>query len=242
MKVRTMIIIPAIDLKDGKCVRLTQGRFDAIKTYSDEPVKVAKKWEKDGARYLHIVDLDGARTGELANFETIKQITNAVKIPIQVGGGIYSIEIAEKLVSARVDRIILGSVALENEPLLKKLLEKYPEKIVVSLDAKNGNLMIKGWQESTRANAIDAALELEALGVRRFIYTDVTKDGTLTSPNYMEIKNLVDKLTEPVIAAGGISSLVAVRKLKQLGVEGAILGKALYEGKINLGECIAYSK
>lgn len=233
-----MLIFPAIDIKNGKCVRLTQGRFDAVTTYSDDPAVMANKWAADGAKWLHVVDLDGAKNGEFVNRDAVKKIRKAVKIPIQVGGGINSEKIVKELVGMGINRLIIGTVAVENKSLLQKLLKKYSSQIAVSLDAKEGKLMLKGWQKGTKINAVDAAVELQKMGVERIIFTDVTKDGTLTVPNYEEIKELLNSVSIPVIAAGGISSIEALNKLNHIGVEGAIVGKALYEGKINLKEVL----
>lgn len=233
-----MLIIPAIDIKNDKCVRLTQGRFDKATIYNDDPVKVAKGFEKDGAKMIHVIDLDGAKTGKPVNLGTIKNIIKSVSIPIQVGGGIRIQETIKILLDAGVSRIILGTIALEDEGELKKILRKFTSKITVAIDTKNGKLMEKGWLKNSDKNTLITALELEALGVKRFIYTDVIKDGTLTEPNYKEIANLIKNLSVPIIASGGISSINSIKQLKTIGVEGAIIGKALYEAKINLKEAI----
>ncbi len=233
-----MIIFPAIDIQNGKCVRLTQGRFSDVKVYSDDPVEFALRWESEGAKYLHIVDLDGAEKSTLKNFDVIKKIRNAVKIPIQVGGGINNIQTADKLIAIGIERIIIGTMAVIEKPIFEKLLIKYRDNIIVSIDAKNGKLAIKGWQEEADTGALKKARELEESGVMRFIYTDVTRDGTLTVPNYKEVKKLIDNLNVPIIAAGGISSISAIKKLDAIGVEGVIVGKALYENKISIKEMI----
>lgn len=233
-----MTIIPAIDIKNGKCVRLTQGKFDAVTIYSDDPVIMAKKWENEGVKMIHIVDLDGAEKSLPVNYEAILRIRKAVKILIQVGGGICSEKTAVEFLKMGIDRIILGTIAIDDPLLLKKLLNKFSSKIIVSLDAKNGKLMKKGWLDKTQINAIDKGLELEKEGVKRIIFTDVTKDGTLTVPNFKIIKLFLSKIKVPLIAAGGISAIESLEKLNSLGVEGVIIGKALYEGKINLPECL----
>lgn len=233
-----MIIFPAIDIQNGKCVRLRQGKFSDVKIYSDDPVEYASRWESEGAKFLHIVDLDGAEQSSLKNFGVIKKIRNAVRVPIQIGGGINKIETADKLIACGIDRIIIGTAAIIDKPLFGRFLTKYRDNIIVSLDAKNGKLAIKGWREQANIGSIEAALELERNGVKRFIYTDVTKDGTMTVPNYKDIKNLVDNIGVPVIAAGGISSIGAIKRLKKIGVEGVIVGKALYENKISIKEMI----
>jgi len=233
-----MLIIPAIDIKNGKCVRLTQGKFESEKIYSDNPVDIAKKWQEQGAKMLHIVDLDGAKSGSLANLKVIKKIVNAINIPIQVGGGIRNRKAVEKLLSIGASRVILGTLALEDDNELKNILKDFAPQVVIALDTKNGKLMKQGWLESSDKSSVTTALKLESLGVQRFIYTDIVKDGTLTEPNYKEIANLTKKIPVPVIISGGISNLNSIRQLKSIGVEGIIIGKALYEEKIDLKEAI----
>ncbi len=236
-----MLIIPAIDINNGRCVRLTQGIFGSEKVYSDNPADIAKQWEKEGAKMLHVVDLDGAKNGVISNLETIKKIIKAISIPIQVGGGIRNEKTIKLLLSCGVQRIILGTIALENKALLSKLLEKYKSQIIVALDTKNGNLMKKGWLGKTNKSYLQTAKEFEKLGVKKFIYTDVIKDGTLTKPNYKEIIKLKKTLSVPIFVGGGISGIDNVKKLKSTGVEGVIIGKALYENRINLKEAINVS-
>jgi phosphoribosylformimino-5-aminoimidazole carboxamide ribotide isomerase len=233
-----MLIIPAIDIKNGKCVRLTQGKFDEVTIYSDNPAQVAKVFENDGAKMIHVIDLDGAKTGKPANLNTIKNIIKSVSIPIQVGGGIRTPETVKILLAAGVSRIILGTIALEDEEKLKKILKKFASKIAVALDTKNGKLMEQGWLKNSDKNTLITALRLEGMGVKKFIYTDVIKDGTLTEPNYKEIANLVKNISVPIIASGGISNINSLKQLKTIGVEGVIIGKALYEGKIDLKEAL----
>jgi phosphoribosylformimino-5-aminoimidazole carboxamide ribotide isomerase len=236
-----MLIIPAIDIKNGKCVRLTQGNFESEKVYSENPIAVAKQWQKQGAKMLHVVDLDGAKNGNLANFEIIKKIVKAINIPIQVGGGIRNKKTLEILLSTGVSRVILGTVALENEAELKNILNNFASQVAIALDTKNGKLMKQGWLKDSNKSSILTALELENLGVQRFIYTDVVKDGTLTEPNYKEIANLSENVLVPIIASGGISNINNIKQLKSIGIEGVIIGKALYEGTVNLKEAINVS-
>lgn len=236
-----MLIIPTIDIKNGKCVRLTQGDFESEKVYSEDSVVIAKQWESQGAKMLHIVDLDGAKNGALINLEVIKNMTQSLTIPIQVGGGIRNKETVKTLLLVGVSRIILGTVALEDEEELKNILKDFAELIVVALDSKNGKLMKQGWIEDSNKGSIVTALELERLGVQRFIYTDVVKDGTLTEPNYKEIANLTKNLTVPLIASGGISTISSIKQLKSIGVEGVIIGKALYEGRVDFKEALNVS-
>lgn len=231
-----MIIIPAIDISKGKCVRLTQGNFANETVYSDNPVVMAQKWETEGAKMLHIVDLDGAKSGQLVNFQLIKEIIKKINIPIQIGGGVQSEEDIIKMFSTGLKRIILGTMALENELLLKSLIDKYSDKIVVSLDSKNGKLQKRGWLENTEMELIKTAQKLEKLGVRRFIYTNVLRDGMLAQPDYKSIKTFMNSVSTPIIVAGGISSTADIKKLQMMGVEGVIIGKALYEGKFKIRE------
>ncbi len=233
-----MLTIPAIDIKNGKCVRLTQGKFDNVTIYSNDPVQIAKQFEKDGAKMIHVIDLDGAKTGKPANLDTIKNIVKSVSIPIQVGGGIRTLETIKTVLNMGVSRVILGTIALEQREELKKILKKFGSQIIIALDTKNGKLMKKGWQEESASNFIDIALNLENFGVKRFIYTDVINDGMLSQPNYKEITKLLKKITVPIITGGGVTNIETVKKLKKLGIEGVIIGKALYEGKINLKEAL----
>lgn len=236
-----MLIITAIDIQNGKCVRLTQGNFESEKVYSEDPVAVAKQWEKQGTQMLHVVDLDGAKNGNLANLGVIKKIAQEVKIPLQVGGGIRNKEAVQTLLSIGISRVVLGTIALEDEEKLKSILKDYSSQIAIALDTKNGKLMKQGWLENSNKSSVVTALKLENLGVQRFIYTDVVRDGTLTEPNYKEITKLAKKIALPIIVSGGISSISSVKQLKSIGVEGVIIGKALYERKINLKEAINVS-
>jgi len=231
-----MLIIPAIDIKNGKYVRLTQGDFNREIVYGDNPAEVAKSWESQGAKMIHLVDLDGAKDGKLSNIDAIKAILQAVKVPLQIGGGIRNRESVSKLLDLGVSKVIIGTMIFENEELLKDLISKYSSQIIVSLDARDGILVKSGWLESTEKNLIETAKYLEKIGVKRFIFTDVIKDGTLTSPNFEAISNLLRNVNVPIIIAGGISNISDIKKLKDLGVEGVIVGKALYEGKIELKE------
>jgi len=231
-----MIIIPAIDIINKKCVRLKQGDYNRKTIYADDPIVVAKNWETQGAKKLHIVDLDGARQGKLTNFETIKQISKKTNIPIQVGGGIRSMKKIKKMLSIRISKVILSTIALEDEESLKNLLKSYSKQIIISLDSENGKLAKRGWLNKTNIDLIKTAKKLEKLGVKQFIYTNVLKDGTLTQPDYKEIKLLQKSIKAPLTAAGGISSITAIKKLKAMKIQEVIIGKALYEKKIDLKE------
>lgn len=200
------------------------------------------QWQSLGAPRIHIVDLDGAASGEVTNLEVIENIATAVLVPTQIGGGIRSIEIITKLLNMGIERVILGTVAVENKELVEQSCRKYPDSIIVSIDAREGQVATRGWLKGTELNAVQLAQEMACLGVRRFIYTDISRDGTLSGPNFAAIKELIDALGLPVIAAGGISNIADLRILKSSGAEGAIIGKALYTGDINLKEALEISQ
>ena len=206
--------------------------------FSDDPVEVALRWQSLGAPSLHIVDLDGAATGELYNLDIITEIASALLIPTQLGGGIRQLETIEQLLKAGIERIILGTAAVEDSGLIEEACHKFSESIIVGIDAREGYIAIHGWRQQTELGAIEFAKSMVKLGVRRFIYTDINRDGTLTEPNFTAIAELVTEIRLPIIAAGGISSLTHLKMLKQLGVEGAIVGKALYTGDINLKQAL----
>lgn len=231
-----MLIIPAIDLRDGKYVRLKQGNYALETIYGSDPVEIAKKWQTAGAKTLHVVDLDGAKTGQLVNLKAIEKIIAVLNIPIQVGGGVQSVAELEQLLSLGASKVIIGTLALEDEEQLVKLLSRYGEKIIVSLDSKNGQLAKRGWLENSGQDLFETAIKLEKLGVKSFIYTDVLKDGTLSQPNYEGIKSLLSILSTPLTIAGGVSCLADIRELATLKVAGVIIGKALLEGRINIKE------
>jgi phosphoribosylformimino-5-aminoimidazole carboxamide ribotide isomerase len=228
-----MLIIPAIDIKEGKCVRLTRGDFAQKKIYLDNPCDMAVIWRKQNAKMLHVVDLDAALTGEMVNFEKIREIVGLLDIPIQVGGGIRSVEAVEKYLEIGVSRVVIGSAAVTNPGLIAELLKKYrPSQIVVGIDAENGVPKIKGWTESSGMKDFELALEMKRLGVERVIYTDITRDGTLQGIGYETTRNFAEKAGMKVTASGGVSSsedLNKLRLLQPLGVDSVIIGKALYE-------------
>lgn len=219
-------------------MRLYQGDYARETIFSDNPLDVALQWQSLGAPRIHIVDLDGASAGEVVNLEVIGNIANAVLVPTQLGGGIRSMESISNLLKMGIERIILGTVAVENPDLVKEACRKYAESVIVSIDARNGLVATHGWLNSTQTTAMVLAQDMVRLGVRRFIYTDITRDGTLIGPNYNTITELLDSIHYPVIAAGGISSLDHVKVLKRIGVEGAVIGKALYTGDVDLKEAL----
>lgn len=231
-----MEIIPAIDLRNGKCVRLYQGDYEKETIFSSKPVEVALRWQSEGARRLHIVDLDGAAKGKPCNLEAIENIIAAIDIPIQFGGGIRSIETIEQLLRIGVERAILGTVAVEKPDLVQEVCLRFGEQIIVSIDAKDRLVATRGWLQKSQVSASELANKMVELGVKRFIYTDISRDGTLTSPNFEAVTELLSQVDVPVIAAGGISSVSHLTKLAELGVEGAIVGKAIYTGDVILAD------
>lgn len=235
-----MQIIPAIDIKNGKCVRLYQGDYAKLTVYDDDPVSVALKWEKYGATMLHIVDLDGAKEGSPQALEIIKRIINSVKIPVETGGGYRDVKAVQNVLETGVSKVVLGTVAVENTNMIKQLIDLYGERIMVSLDAKNGKLMKKGWVEQSDMELIPTVKQLESMGVQTIVYTDTTRDGTMTEPNYAVIKTLRERTKITLFVAGGISTINQVMKLNDMKVDGVIIGKALYEGNINIKEVIQY--
>lgn len=228
-----MILFPAIDIRDGKCVRLIQGDYEKQQTYGD-PVEIAIKWQTAGAQFLHMVDLDGALVGESKNIAAIQAVLQSVTIPVQLGGGIRSIDKIEQLFEMGISRVILGSAAIYDEPFLDEALEKYGAKIAVSIDAKNGFAATDGWTKTTAVEALSFAKKLEEKGCKTIVYTDIAKDGMLAGPNFTELEKINRETDLDVIASGGVSSLDDLQKLKKLDMYGAIIGKALYTGNIDL--------
>ena len=233
-----MIIYPAIDIKDSKCVRLTQGKFDNVTVYGDDPVEIAKKWEMTGGTFLHTVDLDGARGKGENNREIIKAIAKALKIPVQTGGGIRTLSDAEELISGGISRVILGTAALCDEQFLKDAVKEYGDKIAVGIDAKDGKVAISGWEEVSDTDAIAFAKKVEKIGVKTVIYTDIATDGMLTGPNLEAMAHMASSVNMNIIASGGIGSNEDIYSLKSTGVAGVIVGKALYTGKVDLAEVL----
>lgn len=236
-----MLIIPAIDIQNGCVVRLVQGKRDK-KVYSRDPLKTAKHWVQGGAKILHIVDLDGAYSGKPKNLEAVKEITRNVDVPIQFGGGVRDGGTIKKLLGCGIYRVVLGTKAIEDKNFLKKAFKQFKQKIIISIDAKANQVLIKGWQASSKgSDALAFASALKEMGFKELIYTDTLKDGTLSGPNIKGIKTLLKETGMKIIASGGISSLNDVYKLKLLekkGLLGIIIGKALYEGKFTLPQAL----
>lgn len=233
-----MIIFPAIDIKDNKCVRLTQGDFDQVKIYSNDPYEIALDWKKQGASYIHLVDLNGANDEGFINRDTIDRIVKEVNLPVQVGGGIRNKERVKELLDIGVERVILGTVAVEDKDLLKNLVSEYGERIVVSIDAKHGKVATRGWKIISEVDSISLCKELEEIGVKTIVYTDILKDGMLSGPNFKIYEDILKNTNINLIASGGVSKLEDIKRLNEMGTYGAIIGKALYEKTLNLGEVI----
>lgn len=236
-----MLVIPAIDVKSGRCVRLFQGLADQETVYGEDPALMARKWVGEGAEFLHVVDLDGAFEGYPKNWETVQKIISSVNLPIELGGGIRSPEMVEKLLSGGVTRVIIGSRAVDSPDFLELIFREFRERIVPSIDARDGIVLVKGWEESTNLKAIDLGITLKKIGFNLAIYTDTAVDGTLDGPNLPAIEEFLDQTGLKTIAAGGVSRLediVNLKKLESKGLVGAITGKAIYEGKLNLAEAI----
>lgn len=239
-----MQIIPAIDLKEGKCVRLTQGVFTQAEIYSEDPVKYALRWQSEGATRLHIVDLDGAKAGMVQphNLNVVRQIIRRVNIPVQLGGGIRSTEVIERVLNMGVDRVILGTSVAQNDETARSALMMYGEKVIIGIDARDGFVAISGWQQRLDESAISFARRMVAMNAKRIIYTDISRDGMLEGVNIAAISEMVAAVPVPIIASGGVGSLEDIHALKAIkasNLEGVIIGKALYAGKISLSEAIA---
>jgi phosphoribosylformimino-5-aminoimidazole carboxamide ribotide isomerase len=237
-----MIIYPAIDIKDGKCVRLMQGNFELTTVYSNNPVDMALKWERLGAQHLHVIDLDGARIGKPENISIVGEMSEKLSIPLQLGGGIRTIETIEMVLSRGIQRIILGTGAVENTGLVEKALKMFGNSIVIGIDARDGMVAIEGWSKTSRFTAVDFAKKMEDLGTRTIIYTDISRDGMLTGPNLRAMEEMAKVINIEVIASGGVSKLQDIKDLKETGVSGAIIGKALYTGDVDLTEAIEAAK
>ena len=234
-----MKIFPAIDIKDKKCVRLVKGEFDNKTEYDLSPVEQAKKYQDHGFKNLHIVDLDGALTGQLINSDIIQDIISKFDLKVEVGGGIRNFENIKKYVDIGAEKVILGSAAIKNKDFLKEACEKFPNKIALGLDAKDGYLSVSGWKENSNQSTLEYLSDVNDYGVSRLIYTDINKDGMKQSPNFEETSKVAEKSNCPVIISGGVSSLEDIKKAKTLkNIEGIIVGKAIYDGDIELDELV----
>lgn len=229
-----MKVLAAIDIMNGEVVRLTKGDQSTKKVYSKDPVQVAKKWEKDGADMLHIIDLDAALGNEFNNLSTISEILDSINIPIQIGGGIRHIENFEKIANMGFSKIVIGTMAYRNMDEIRVLSKNYSDKIVISLDEINGNVMIDGWRSSSNYKIEDAINKFNKLGIKIFLLTSIIKDGTLSGPDIVTLNSINTDRTSKIIASGGISSLIDVLKVRSIGCDGVILGKALYEDRLDI--------
>lgn len=237
-----MKIYPAIDIKDGKCVRLLRGSFDDVTVYGDNPAEMARKWESLGGEYIHVVDLDGALKGHGVNAEAIKEICKAVNVPVQTGGGIRSISDIEAKLECGISRVIIGTKAVSDADFVKDAVKRYGDKIVIGIDAKDGMVAIEGWEKTSEYRAVEFAKKMEEIGVKTIIYTDIATDGTLMGPNVDAMREMVNNTNMDIIASGGIGNIEHIKALIPTGVEGVITGRALYTGNINLCDAIKAGK
>lgn len=240
-----MLLIPAIDLKNGQCVRLRQGRMDDVTVFSNDPVSMAKRWADEGAERLHVVDLDGAVKGQPVNLKAVEQIAAAISIPVQIGGGVRDEETVQRYLNAGVAYIIIGTKAVNTPHFLRDLCIEFPRHIIVGLDAKDGRVALNGWAKLTQHDVVDMAQHCERDGVEAIIYTDIGRDGMMNGFNVESTSRLAKAVNTPVFASGGVSSLDDIRRLKDLegdGVAGAIIGRALYEGSLDFAAAVKIAK
>jgi phosphoribosylformimino-5-aminoimidazole carboxamide ribotide isomerase len=240
-----LIIIPAIDVKDGQCVRLAQGDFRRVTVYSDNPVEIAKMWQAHGATRIHVVDLDGSLAGSPRNREVIRKIVEGVKVPVQVGGGIRDMHTIDAYLAIGVRWVIIGTMVLKNETFVKEACDRFRGNIILGIDANDGKVAVQGWTEQTSETVIDIARRFEGYGVDAIVYTDIKRDGMETGPNVEATKTLAQSVNIPVIASGGVSSVQDIRRIldvEMFGVTGVIIGKALYSGAVSLREAIRLSQ
>lgn len=240
-----MILFPAIDIRNGRCVRLTEGKFECETVFAEDPAEMAVRWADAGAEYLHVVDLDGALAGQSSNTEVIKRILAKVKMPVQVGGGIRTLANIENMLALGVSRVILGSVAVRDPELVREACQKFPGQVVVGIDAKNGEVAVEGWGIGGGIGAIELAKKMAAVGVEHIIFTDISRDGMLSGVNVEATAELAKASGVKVIASGGVSSLADLKALQAHeadGIEGCIIGKAIYTGALDLKEALAALK
>ena len=234
-----MRLYPAIDMIDGKCVRLLQGDYRKKTTFSEDPLAVALRWQEEGGEFIHLVDLDGAKSGDMPNFELICRIAGELQIPIEVGGGVRDMHAVEAYLEHGINRVILGTAAIKNPDFVKEAVKEYGHRIVVGIDAKDGMVAVSGWEEVSQVSALSLAKRMEQLGVSTLIYTDIATDGMLKGPNLSAMQEMAEYVTIDVVASGGVSSLKELEQLGKTGVEGASVGKALYTGHIDLRDAIS---
>jgi phosphoribosylformimino-5-aminoimidazole carboxamide ribotide isomerase len=233
-----LIIYPAIDIRAGKCVRLVQGNYNEESVYAQNPLEVALGFEKSGAEYIHLVDLDGAKSGRSQNLGLVVEIAAKLSIPVQLGGGIRTMENIEEVLASGVQRVILSTAAVNNSKLVKEAVRKYKDKIAVGIDARNGKVAIEGWLNNSDLDAVEFGKIMEDIGVKTIIYTDISRDGMLIGPNFSAMEEMAKAVKIRVIASGGVAEMNDLEQLKATGVEGVIIGKAIYAGNIKLEEAI----
>ncbi len=239
--VKNMDVIPAIDILDGRCVRLYQGDYQQSEVFGEDPVEVAQRWYSQGAKYLHVVDLDGARDGKPKNLKVIEAIARSIPIRVQMGGGLRDRESIVLVLNSGVSRVILGTAAVENSQLIADICAEFPEQIMIGIDARDGKVATRGWLTTSEVMAVDLAKRMTSIGIAGIIYTDIHRDGTMQGPNVEALRQLAENVDVPVIASGGISSitdLLNLLSLESIGVKGAIVGRAIYTGDIQLREAI----
>lgn len=237
-----MDVIPAVDIRGGKCVRLYQGDYDRETVFSDDPVAVAANWHAAGAIRLHIIDLDGAANGDVRNIEIVKTIVQRFDMRVQLGGGVREATTVQKLLDIGVERVILGTAAIETPELIENLCKQYEDAVVVGIDVRDGYVATHGWKHNTEVTTVELGRHMVNLGVKRILHTDIQRDGTLTEPNYGSITELISRLNVAVVAAGGISKLDHLHRLSELGVDGVVLGRALYTGDVNLKDALTFAE
>ena len=243
-RITSMEIIPAVDIRGGRCVRLDQGDYERETVFADDPVAVAQRWEKAGARRLHVVDLDGARDGKPQNEDVIRRVIEAVSVAVQVGGGVRDISVIDRYVKAGADRVAMGTAAVKDQTTLVNAVSLFRERIIVGVDARDGMAATEGWRETSAVRALDLVQQLSEFGVERIFFTDISRDGMLGGPNFLAIPEVVEHaagLPSPmaVIASGGVSTVEHLKRLRLIGVEGVIIGMALYTGALEIAEALA---
>lgn len=237
-----MRIYPAIDIKDGNCVRLFKGRFDEVTIYGDNPAQMAKKWESLGGEYIHVVDLDGALKGHGVNANAIKKICESVNVPVQTGGGIRTLDDIKAKLDCGIARVIIGTSAVKDSEFVKRAVDMYGDKIVIGIDAKDGMVAIEGWEKVSEFKSVDFAKKMELIGVKTIVYTDIATDGTLQGPNVNAMQEMAQSVNLDVIASGGVGNIEHIKSLVGTGVEGVIVGKALYTDNVDLTQVIKIVK
>lgn len=237
-----MRIYPAIDIKNGQCVRLLQGRFSEVTVYGENPVEVAKRWEAEGGEYLHVVDLDGALKGHGVNADIIKKICSSLHIPVQTGGGIRTVQDIESKLECGISRVIIGTSAVRDTEFVKRVIDKFGDKIIIGIDAKDSKVAVDGWEKISEFDAVEFAKKMEKIGVSSFVYTDISTDGTLKGPNIKAMTEMVNSVKADVIASGGIGNTEHIKSLAAVGVEGVIVGRALYTGDVKLADAVIAAK